>query len=67
MAISAATLREHGDALNILFNAQQAELLVALINAATEDTSGIPDAPAADGEYTLTVASGEAEWTEVVV
>ena len=27
--------------------------------------TGIPDVPAEDGEYTLTVADGEAEWTEV--
>jgi hypothetical protein len=37
MPLSNAVLREHADALNTLFNAQQSALIVNLVNAALDE------------------------------
>lgn len=48
MPLSNAVVREHAEGLNTLFNAQQAELILALINAAVDaaggDTAALQDA-----------------------
>lgn len=40
MPLSNAVVREHAEGLNTLFNAQQAELILALVNAAADAASG---------------------------
>lgn len=73
MALPAAVLRQHGDALNTLFNAQQAALILALVEAVSNQATaaqasvaalGIPAKPTAVGEYNLTIlaANGPATW-----
>lgn len=70
MALSAAVVREHADALNINFTAAQAALILALVNAASDAAAadvaalGLPAAaPSGDGDYNLTITSGVATWT----
>ena len=69
MALSQETIREHGDALNTLFNAQQAALILALVNAAADQAAagvaalGLPaSAPTVDDTYVLEIDSGVASW-----
>lgn len=69
MPLSNEVVREHAEGLNTLFNAQQAELILALVNAAIVEAAAgvaalnIPSAPTANGDYNLTITSGVATWT----
>lgn len=73
MPISQAVLREHADGLNTLFNAEQATLILNLINAALAESAAdvdalrVPVAPTTAGNYRLTVAAGGVtSWTAIV-
>lgn len=48
MPLSNAVVREHAEGLNTLFNAEQATLLLALVNAAVDAASGEASAVADD-------------------
>lgn len=73
MPLSNDVVRQHADALNTQFNAQQALTILALINAAVDQAGagtsaavaalGLPAAaPTADDTYVLDITSGVATW-----
>lgn len=58
MALSPAVVREHAEGLNAFFTAQQAQVILALVNAA----ASLPPPPAGAGEYNLLITAGVPSW-----